>query len=127
MAQSLSRYELQRLANVQRNAVIMEEMGIPGMVPQELRARPSAGQAAKRRKRPAPAPEEDSRERRRSSRLANAPAVVFTTFEGLGQDEDLGDGRERRSKKATQRPVADDGEVRLAPPPHWRGLVCASS
>jgi hypothetical protein len=109
----LSQFEQQRLLNIERNNVIMEGMGIPGLVPQELRAiRASSGTAARRRKRAAPPAEDDTRERRRSSRLANAPAVVFTTFE---EDEDLGDSREKRSKRAIARPAtADDGEVRTA-------------
>ena len=111
----LTPFEEQRLRNVARNNSIMEGMGIPALVPQELRMRASAqggggaAAAARRRKRAAPPAEEDTRERRRSSRLANAPAVVFTTFE---EDEDLGDSREKRSKRASTRPAeADDGEV----------------
>lgn len=127
----LSQFEQQRLLNIQRNNVIMEGMGIPGLVPQELRAgasaraRASSGTAARRRKRAAPPAEDDTRERRRSSRLANAPAVVFTTFE---EDEDLGDSREKRSKRATARPAtADDGEVRTACTRGCapRGLLCS--
>jgi hypothetical protein len=121
----LSDFEKQRLERIERNNVVMEGMGIPGLVPLELRARASSGTAARRRKRAAPPAEDDTRERRRSSRLANAPAVVFTMFE---EDEDLGDSREKRSKRATARPAtADDGEVRtacargIAP----RGLLCS--
>ena len=130
----LSVFELERLRNIERNNVIMEGMGIPGLVPHELRARASSsGAVARRRKHAAPPAEEDTRERRRSSRLANAPAVVFTTFE---EDEDLGDSRAKRSKKASTRPAeADDGEVRtalvratrLSSNPQLRGALCASA
>jgi hypothetical protein len=125
----LSHFEVQRLRNIERNNQIMEGMGIPGLVPQELRARTAAGgsgaaaAAARRRKRAAPPAEEDTRERRRSSRLANAPAVVHTTFE---EDEDLGDRHEKRSKRASARPAeADDGEVRSACD-HHRVRACAA-
>lgn len=114
MAQLLSDFEQRRLKTIERNNAIMHGMGIPGLVPQELRARAEgSGAAARRRKRAAPPAEEDTRERRRSSRLANAPAVVFTTFD---DDEDLGDSRQKSSSKRATAPrtEADDGEVRTA-------------
>ena len=113
MAQLLSDFEQRRLKTIERNNAIMQGMGIPGLVPQELLARAQgSGAAARRRKRAAPPAEEDIRERRRSSRLANAPAFVFTTFE---DDEDLGDSRQKSSRRAAApRTEADDGEVRTA-------------
>ena len=121
----LSDFEQRRLKTIERNNAIMQGMGIPGLVPQELRARAQgAGAAARRRKRAAPPPEEDTRERRRSSRLANAPAIVFTTFD---DDEDLGDNRQKSSsKRATAlRTEADDGEVRTARAPVWTARCAA--
>lgn len=111
---TLTSFEQRRLENIQRNNVIMRGMGIPALVPHELRAGSRRAPEPKpRRKRAAPAPlsEADTRDRRRSSRLANAPAVVFTTFE---DDEDLGDERARRGSHATAgttRQPRDDGEV----------------
>ncbi len=111
-ADALTAFEQRRLETIQRNNDIMRGMGIPALVPQELRAAPRQAAAAKpRRKRPAASPAEaDTRDRRRSSRLANAPAPVFTTFD---EDEDLGDERVRRGSHAaaTTRQPRDDGEV----------------
>jgi hypothetical protein len=115
----LTAFEAARIENIRRNNNIMESMGIPGLVPDELRLRAASGRcasASRRKKRRTVADkfaDQDTAGRRRSARLANVPATVFTTFE---EDEDLGDSREKRTKQASAVRAAEGecGEVRVS-------------
>jgi hypothetical protein len=118
-AGALTAFETARAENIRRNNQIMEKMGIPGLVPEELRLRAASGRSAgasRGRKRAAADrfAEEVTAGRRRSSRLANVPATVYTTFE---EEEDLGDDaparRRSSSARTTSHPSSDDALVRL--------------
>ena len=131
-AAELSCFERERLENIRRNNVVLEGMGIPGLVPPELRAAQAsrASTAGNRRKRSAAPPEAaDAGDRRRSARLANAPAVVYTTFE---ENEDLGDAGGSGEYRA--RPAAngrseqrDDGEAAAPPVVAPRGVTAPAA
>jgi hypothetical protein len=121
-AAALSLFEQRRLENIARNNSVLEGMGIPALVPQELRLRAASGRGAStsRKRRVVEELPSAAQDRRRSSRLANMPAVVFTTFE---EDEDLGDaagaGRASRARapatKGGAPSAGDDGEVLRLP------------
>ena len=115
---ALTAFEKARIENIRRNNEVMEQMGIPGLVPDELRLRRSSGRAAgsSSRKRSRAPDAADATDRRRSSRLANVPAPVYTTFD---QDEDLGDVHHsgRGSRTGRHSAVVDDPQTGSAPPP----------
>ena len=98
MTDGLSAYELERLANIQRNEEQLEALGLGGgVVPQEAKA-----PRAKKQKREPPPPQEPSR---RSSRVRNAPADnVYIADEDDGGKVRLG-GRDA-AKTAAGRPAS---------------------
>lgn len=81
-------YEQERAARIRKNNTVLEGMGINGLVPPELRSRGAARPRPKKPRARPPVDEPELGNRRRSSRLQNQPAVVYTTFEVR---EDLGD------------------------------------
>ena len=97
MTDGLSAYELERLANIQRNEEQLEALGLGGgVVPQEAKA-----PRAKKQKREPPPPQEPSR---RSSRVRNAPADnVYIADEDDGGKVRLG-GRDaaKTAKKVVE-------------------------
>ena len=112
-------YERQRDARIRSNNAVMEKLGINGLVPAGLRAPKGAKSGSTHRKRARATVPEESLDRRRSSRLTNQAAIVYTTFE---EDDDLGDnnrGAKRRqtnpevkARRPAVHPAPGDGEVR---------------
>jgi len=113
----LTEYEQRREARIARNRAILLEL--VGSLPahREMLAAgspaPPTKRAAKKRKAPS-VPEE---EQRRSGRIRNLPAPIYTTFE---RDEDLGDRVARRRGDATttprSKPTAKKPSKPAAPP-----------
>ena len=113
----LTEYEARREARIARNRAILLEL--VGSLPahREMLAAgspaPPTKRAAKKRKAPS-VPEE---EQRRSGRIRNLPAPIYTTFE---RDEDLGDRVARRRGDATttprSKPTAKKPSKPAAPP-----------
>ena len=113
----LTEYEARREARIARNRAILLEL--VGSLPahREMLAAGSPAAPTKRAAKKRKAPSVPEEEQRRSGRIRNLPAPIYTTFE---RDEDLGDRVARRRGDATttprSKPTAKKPSKPAAPP-----------